>query len=504
MTEKTQYDPYEILGVKKNASVDEIKNAFRKTLSQHYPDRGGDEVKYKAAIEAYEDIMNERRRVQENSCVAPGHHVSTAYKKSTPHPDAMVAENDKEIMEEELSCDARPTVFYTSFLSSIMSGIVNVCRRIKNLIFCNNAANGTPDDDAARRKLVFWKWVGGTYLSLLLISTVLSVIFIGADWNWGLALFLSLVLYTIASARKLGPTEQGVRVFYGRPIDQVSSGFVLVPSGLVELVIFPCSIIQNEFPDNPEKIYRGKDGDHGIIPPGLGLKPPIRIPFGLPGAQGDSVLDRDPLNQRLIEEVVPIVRWKITDCIAFLTTIVSIEDATSQLEDLCVATLSEEFGKLTPAQVVANYQPHNDTLTEELQEAVNTWGMTIESAKVKVINFSHDLNKAIQTIAEKTATGKANTIEAEGLKRSAILKGEGDGAAEKALLVGRTAGLKNMLMELSVSGQEVLAAETARGITNNPGQKTIIAGSGGFKDLAMVGTILGETLTNRKEVSNVV
>jgi len=502
MTEKTQYDPYEILGVKKNASVDEIKKAYRKTLSQHYPDRGGDAKKYKAAIDAHEAIMNERKRAQENSCVAPGHHVSTAYKKSTPYPDAMVAENDKEIMEEELSCAARPTIFYTSFLSNIVSRIVNACRRIKNIIFNNNAANGTPDDDKAKRKSMFWKWVGGTYLFLLLISIVLSVIFIGADWNWGLALFLSLVLYTIASAHKLGPTEQGVRVFYGRPIDQVSSGFVLVPSGLVELVIFPCSIIQKEFPDNPEKIYRGKDGDHGVIPPGL--KPPIRIPFGLPGTQEDSVLDRDPLNQRLIEEVVPIVRWKITDCIAFLTTIESVDNATAQLEDLCVATLSEEFGKLTPAQVVANYQPHNDLLTEELQEAVNTWGMTIESAKVKVINFSHDLNKAIQTIAEKTATGKANTIEAEGLKRSAILKGEGDGAAEKAVLDGRTAGLKNMMTELDINGHTVLAAETARGITNNPGQKTIIAGSGGFKDLAMVGTILGETLTNRKEVSNVV
>lgn len=353
--------------------------------------------------------------------------------------------------------------------------------------------------DAEKKE--FWVWVGGFYLFTLLVSAVMSVVLIGSNWNWGLALFLALVLYTIASVRKLGPTEQGVRIFFGKPVDQVSSGFVFIPFGLFELKIFPCSIIQNEFPDNPEKIYRGKDGDHGIIP--SGLKPPIRIPFGVPGTQGDSVLDRDPLNQRLIEEVVPIVRWKITNCIAFLTTIETTEDAATQMEDLCVATLSEEFGKLTPAQVVANYQPHNDTLTRELQEAVNTWGITIESAKVKVINFSHELNKAIQTIAEKTATGKALTIEAEGLKKAATLKGEGAGSAEKAILDGRTAGLKNMTTELGVNGAAVLAAETARGITNNPGQKTIIAGSGGFKDLAMIGAVLGETLTNGKEATNV-
>lgn len=352
------------------------------------------------------------------------------------------------------------------------------------------------------KKNVFWTWVVGLYLLVIVVSAVLSVIFHGAEWNWGLALFLALVLYTITSIRKLGPTEQGVRVFFGRPVDQVSSGFVLIPSGLFELEIFPRGIIQNEFPDDPENIYRGKDGDHGIIP--LGKKPPIRIPFGLPEAQGESVLDRDPLNQRLIEEVVPVVRWSIKDCSKFLITIGTVEKASAQMEDLCVATLSREFGKFTPAEVTADYQTHNDTLTKDLQEAVTSWGIAIESAKVKVINFSHDLNKAIQMIAEKTATGKALTIEAEGMKKAAILAGEGAGAAEKAVLDGRTAGLRNMATELSINGSAVLAAETARGITNNPGQKTIIAGSGGFKDLAVIGTVLGETLTNGKEAKNVV
>lgn len=353
-------------------------------------------------------------------------------------------------------------------------------------------------------KGMFWVWMTVTYLFLLLVSIVLYVTFIGAEWNWGLAMFLALVLYTIASVRKLGPTEQGVRVFFGRPIDQVSSGFVLIPSGLFELEIMPGQkmIKQNEFPDNPENIYRSKDGDHGIIPPGK--KPPIRIPFGQPSEQGSSVLDRDPLNQRLIEEVVPIVRWRIDDAVIFLTTIGTVEKATAQMEDLCVATLSREFGKFTPAEVTADYQTHNDTLTRDLQDAVKTWGITIESAKVKVINFSHDLNKAIQMIAEKTARGKALTIAAEGFKRAKILKGEGAGLAEKAVLDGRTAGLKHMMTELDIKGHAVLAAETARGVTNNPGQKTIIAGSGGFSDLAVIGTVLGETLMNGREEKNVV
>ena len=56
-----------------------------------------------------------------------------------------------------------------------------------------------------------------------------------------------------------------------------------------------------------------------------------------------------------------------------------------------------------------------------------------------------------------------------------------------------------MSKELSVDGASVLAAETARGVTSNPGQKTIIAGSGGFKDLAVIGSVLGESLAKEKE-----
>jgi molecular chaperone DnaJ len=55
-------DYYEVLGVSKSASADEIKKAFRRLAVQHHPDRGGDEAKFKEVNEAYEILKDEAKR----------------------------------------------------------------------------------------------------------------------------------------------------------------------------------------------------------------------------------------------------------------------------------------------------------------------------------------------------------------------------------------------------------------------------------------------------------
>lgn len=64
----TKRDYYEILGVPKNASKDDLKKAYRKLAMQYHPDRNpGDkesEEKFKEAAEAYEVLNNDDKRAK--------------------------------------------------------------------------------------------------------------------------------------------------------------------------------------------------------------------------------------------------------------------------------------------------------------------------------------------------------------------------------------------------------------------------------------------------------
>src|ERR671937_1067708 len=63
MSSKRDY--YEVLGVQKNASKEEVKNAYRKLALQYHPDRNkaaGSEDKFKEISEAYAVLSDDEKR----------------------------------------------------------------------------------------------------------------------------------------------------------------------------------------------------------------------------------------------------------------------------------------------------------------------------------------------------------------------------------------------------------------------------------------------------------
>ncbi len=58
-------DYYEILGVPKGASKDELKKAFHKLAHKHHPDKNkGDDKKFKEVNEAYQTLSDDQKRAQ--------------------------------------------------------------------------------------------------------------------------------------------------------------------------------------------------------------------------------------------------------------------------------------------------------------------------------------------------------------------------------------------------------------------------------------------------------
>lgn len=62
MVQTTDRSYYEVLGVDKKATTDEIKKAFKKLAREHHPDAGGDENTFKEISEAYEVLSDKEKR----------------------------------------------------------------------------------------------------------------------------------------------------------------------------------------------------------------------------------------------------------------------------------------------------------------------------------------------------------------------------------------------------------------------------------------------------------
>jgi hypothetical protein len=86
MLEGLPIDPYTVLGVKRDASADDIRDAFHQKSKKHHPDHGGDDWAFRVVVHAYNLITSgaalelsrsldpKAAQAEENSRIRPGVH----------------------------------------------------------------------------------------------------------------------------------------------------------------------------------------------------------------------------------------------------------------------------------------------------------------------------------------------------------------------------------------------------------------------------------------------
>ncbi|MCL2807359.1 MAG: DnaJ domain-containing protein [Coriobacteriia bacterium] len=72
MVQTTDKSYYEVLGVDKNATTEEIKKVFKKLARKHHPDAGGDEAIFKEISEAYEVLSDADKRKEYDTLLRYG------------------------------------------------------------------------------------------------------------------------------------------------------------------------------------------------------------------------------------------------------------------------------------------------------------------------------------------------------------------------------------------------------------------------------------------------
>ncbi len=362
-----------------------------------------------------------------------------------------------------------------------------------------------PSEPLARKIWSFWVVVGFVSVIFFAIEIVLQLqgttfkdSFFEVEWSAGGLLLVLQMLYIVASFKIVGPTRLGAVLLFGKPIYNVSSGLCFVPLFICTLEEEARLNIEREWPANPEKIYRGD----GTSPEGF--FPPNRITFGYPSKPDTNdpndprrdLGEDDPLNRRVTLEVPIFAVYRIDDFCKFLTTVGTTGEADRILNDIALGAIADDFGKFTPAVINKDLNRYTEKARRAVEEFAdnNDFGISMATVQIKQLLPAHSLNEEIQKMSMAAAQKVATMTTAEGEKEKRRLEGEGDGLGEQARIDGRTAGYKRQATELGVPAMAVLGAETARVITENPGQKTVIVGTGGLAELIGVASGIAGSL----------
>ena len=320
--------------------------------------------------------------------------------------------------------------------------------------------------------------MAGISILIIIIGFIPGFIFKN-PWWFGSGAY-AVILWVLASIRIVQLDELGFVSFFGSPIKELTGGPVFVPRFLCMLEKVTANIINVEFPDEPENVFKGPDDqfDHAS-----GQKRPIRITAGVGAAPKDAdtvgVIIHKPLETQMTAEVQIFVRWRVKSPASFIRNIGTIAEANKQLRDTCERVLIELAGKRTMGKIVKDTAKINKALFEGLVEimARGGWGAELEDVGMKEPDLTHELNQKLADVAESRAEAAAKANRAVGKKAELVLTGEGEAQAALDLLKARADGMQAIMKKTEVSGEAALVADIGPNLLKD-GDTVVLGGDG--------------------------
>ena len=95
-------DPYKILGIDKNASLEEVQRAYRMKARKHHPDMGGDAWAFQQVREAYEKIARVRTTAGQCGETKPRAAAPHATTPTSPSPNTASHERKRPVQTRGL------------------------------------------------------------------------------------------------------------------------------------------------------------------------------------------------------------------------------------------------------------------------------------------------------------------------------------------------------------------------------------------------------------------
>lgn len=331
-------------------------------------------------------------------------------------------------------------------------------------------------------------------IAIIMVICIILGFSLGSFWAWMLTGALSSTAWIVLSIRQVRVNELGGTEFFGAPITEVEEGPHFVPFLLCRLRKLPAQTLEDEFPGEPEDVFKGADIDFDHT---SGLVRPIRITAGSHSEDDAS----GPLEVQMTAEVQAYVHWFIKRkfLFNFLRKVGSVAAARQRLRDTAERVLAEIAGEHTMGWIVKNTKIINDTLKQRLAELVDSWGVEIETAGIKEPDLSHEVNKKLAAIAESKAAAQSKVIDsianatavvnAAAAERTRLEKeGAGIGKAEQLRLAGKGKGIRDFAKAAGVCGAEALGAEVASTMFGKS-DKIVLGGADGLKDIFAAGKI---------------